>query len=83
MTYEVNILNTKRVIGFEKPIRHLREYLSILMPLLEKGQVSYVGETLSCEAQVFRTAEPVPSVVVAALGPQALRAKSLEADKWG
>ena len=58
-------------IGFEKPIRHLREYLSILMPLLREGQVSYRGETLSCEAKLFQQPLTVP-VVVAALGPQAL-----------
>jgi len=67
-------------IGFEKPIRHLRDYLSILMPLLEAGRVSYVGETLSCEAQVFRSAEPAPCVVVAALGPQALRVAGSRTD---
>ena len=67
-------------IGFEKPIRHLRDYLSILMPLLEQGKVSYVGETLSCEAQVFRPADPVPGVVVAALGPQALRVAGSRTD---
>ncbi|MDG1234624.1 MAG: TIGR03564 family F420-dependent LLM class oxidoreductase [Pseudomonadales bacterium] len=67
-------------IGFEKPIRHLRDYLSILMPLLEEGRVSYVGETLSCEAQVFRPAEPAPGVVVAALGPQALRVAGSRTD---
>jgi len=67
-------------IGFEKPIRHLRDFLSILMPLLEEGRVSYVGETLSCEAQVFRPAEPAPGVVVAALGPQALRVAGSRTD---
>ena len=67
-------------IGFEKPIRHLRDYLSILMPLLEEGRVSYVGETLSCEAQVFRPGEPAPGVVVAALGPQALRVAGSRTD---
>ncbi len=60
-------------IGFEKPIRHLREYLSILMPLIEDGKVSFEGETLSCNAEVFRTPGKRPSVVVAALGPQTLR----------
>lgn len=60
-------------IGFEKPIRHLREYLSILMPLLEQGEVSFSGETLSCEAKIFRPPETPPQVVIAALGPQALR----------
>ncbi len=58
-------------IGFEKPIRHLREYLSILMPLLREGKVAYRGETLACEAELFQRPVSVP-VVVAALGPQAL-----------
>lgn len=58
-------------IGFAKPIRHLREYLSILIPLLREGRVSFQGETLSCEAELFRPPAAVP-VVVAALGPQAL-----------
>ncbi|MCH7717165.1 MAG: LLM class flavin-dependent oxidoreductase, partial [Gemmatimonadetes bacterium] len=48
-------------IGFEKPIRHLREYLSILMPLLTEGKVSFQGEVLSCEAEIFRKpTEPCP-----------------------
>ena len=60
-------------IEFEKPIRHLREFLSVLMPLLEDGQVAFSGETLCCEAEVFgRPRDPCP-VLVAALGPQALR----------
>ncbi len=33
--------------SFEKPARHMREYLSILMPLLEGEQASFAGETLS------------------------------------
>ena len=31
-------------IEFEKPIRHLREYLSILVPLVESGEVDFDGE---------------------------------------
>ncbi|MFB3105571.1 MAG: LLM class flavin-dependent oxidoreductase, partial [Pseudomonadales bacterium] len=37
-------------ISFDRPIRHLKEYLSILIPLLDEGRVSFTGETLSCEA---------------------------------
>jgi F420-dependent oxidoreductase-like protein len=59
-------------IGFEKPIRHLREYLSILMPLLRDGAVDYQGVTLSCQAQLFQKPATQVPVVVAALGPQAL-----------
>ncbi len=60
-------------IGFEKPIRHLREYLSILIPLLTDGKVDFDGEVLSCHAQVFQAPEKPCPVVVAALGPQALK----------
>ena len=67
-------------IPFEKPIRHLREYLSILMPLLEEGKVDFDGETLSCHGKVFRTHEQRASVVVAALGPQALRVAGARTD---
>lgn len=59
-------------IGFDKPIRHLREFLSVLMPLLDDGTVNFNGETISCDAQFFKRGEPRCGVVVAALGPQAL-----------
>lgn len=57
----------------DKPIRHLRDYLSILVPLIEDGSVDYQGESLSCRASVFRPAERPPQVLVAALGPQTLQ----------
>lgn len=60
-------------IGFDKPIRHLREYLSVLMPLLTDGKVSFEGEVYSCRADFFKTPETPCPVVVAALGPQALK----------
>jgi F420-dependent oxidoreductase-like protein len=67
-------------IGFDKPIRHLREYLSVLMPLLRTGQVDFDGETLSCHARMFRHCEAACPVVVAALGPQALKVAGTLAD---
>ena len=57
----------------DKPIRHLRDYLSVLVPLVEEGQVDYEGESLACRSTVFRPAERPPQILVAALGPQALR----------
>lgn len=60
-------------IGFERPIGRLREYLSVLLPLLEAGHVDFEGSDYQTEATVFGAPEqPVP-VVVAALGAQALR----------
>jgi 5,10-methylenetetrahydromethanopterin reductase len=55
--------------SFEKPVRHMREYLSILVPILEGEQVTFNGETLS--ASTFGPLgidAPAPDVLVAALG---------------
>jgi 5,10-methylenetetrahydromethanopterin reductase len=67
-------------IGFDKPIRHLREYLTILMALMRTGRVDYTGETLSCRAELFKAPETRTPVVVAALGPQALKVAGTLAD---
>jgi F420-dependent oxidoreductase-like protein len=59
--------------SFERPARHMREYLSILMPLLMGEQVAFTGETL--RAATFGPLEidaPAPPVLVAALGPTML-----------
>jgi F420-dependent oxidoreductase-like protein len=60
-------------MSFDKPIRHMREYLSILVPLIEQGKVSFAGETLTGRRELsIHEADPCP-VLVAALGPQMLR----------
>ncbi|MEP4650734.1 MAG: LLM class flavin-dependent oxidoreductase, partial [Ilumatobacter sp.] len=57
----------------DKPIRHLREYLEALMPLIQTGHVDVTGETIRAKADaIYPVVEP-PEVTVAALGPQALR----------
>ncbi|MBV8462020.1 MAG: TIGR03564 family F420-dependent LLM class oxidoreductase, partial [Acidimicrobiales bacterium] len=55
--------------SFDRPARHMRDYLSILMPLLAGEGVGYTGETL--KASTFGALEvraPAPPVLVAALG---------------
>ena len=60
-------------MSFDKPIRHMREYLSILIPLIEEGKVSFTGETLTGRGELsIPETGPCP-VLVAALGPQMLR----------
>lgn len=60
-------------MSFDKPVRHLREYLEVLMPLVDQQPASFRGETLSVEVAIdVPGASPVP-VLVAALGPQLLR----------
>ena len=65
-------------IGFDKPIRHLREYLNVLMPLLREGSVEFNGETPA--RQLFQKPRQQIPVLVAALGPQALAVTGQWAD---
>jgi len=67
-------------IGFDKPIRHLREYLTILMALMRTGKVEFTGATLACHAELFQAPQTMTPVVVAALGPQALKVAGTLAD---
>lgn len=60
-------------LSFEKPVRHMREYLSVLMPLLHEGQASYKGETISTECALGVEPRVAPPVLVAALGEQMLK----------
>ena len=57
---------------WDRPVRHMREYLDVLLPLLETGQVNASGEFWSAEIAGVRPTETVPSVMLAALGPQML-----------
>jgi F420-dependent oxidoreductase-like protein len=60
-------------MSFDKPVRHMREYLSILMPLVDEKKVAYTGETLSANMTFASSDDPPCPVLVAALGPQMLR----------
>ena len=57
--------------SYDKPARHMREYLSILMPLLHGEASAFTGETLTGNGSVAIETDPVP-VLVAALGPRML-----------
>jgi F420-dependent oxidoreductase-like protein len=66
--------------SFEKPVRHMREYLSVLMALVHDGTVSFQGETLSANGTLkIAGAAPFP-VLVAALGPKMLALAGTTAD---
>jgi 5,10-methylenetetrahydromethanopterin reductase len=60
-------------LNFDKPVRHLREYLSVLGPLLRGEPVGFDGEDYRVHAAVTVAGSSPPSVVVAALGPQMLK----------
>src|SRR5687768_17301013 len=66
------VIETIMGLSFEKPLRHMREYLSILRPLIHERTVSFTGETMSSQATVdIKGADPCP-ILVAALGPKML-----------
>ena len=67
-------------LSFEKPLRHMREYLSVLMPLLHDRKVAFAGETMSMQGNLGVTDVPAPPVLIAALGPKMLELAGTVAD---
>ena len=61
-------------VSFDKPIRHAREYLDALMPLIRSEETRSSGETITARGRV-NVGDPtqVPPVYLAALGPQMLK----------
>ena len=67
--------------SFDKPVRHMREYLTILRGLLDERAVQFKGESLSASAGLTIPLDvPAPHVLVAALGTQMLRLTGRMAD---
>jgi F420-dependent oxidoreductase-like protein len=65
---------------FGKPVRHMREYLAVLLPLLDGQPVSFAGETVRANIGLTTPAPGRVPVVLAALGPQMLRLAGEQAD---
>lgn len=60
-------------LTWDKPIRHMLDYLGVLEELLATGRASYSGEVWSFEGEMPRPTEDPPSLMLAALGDQMLR----------
>jgi 5,10-methylenetetrahydromethanopterin reductase len=70
-------------LGFEwRPVLHLKEYLSILAPLMRGESVTFDGHYYKLKEYKLGAAglAPVPKVIVAALAPQMLRLTGRMAD---
>jgi F420-dependent oxidoreductase-like protein len=73
-------------VPFDRPIRHLRDYLRALRSLLDTGTAAVRGSTVTADlSNVSATAlrggvTPRVPLLVAAMGPQALRAAGELAD---
>lgn len=67
--------------SFDKPVRHMREYLTVLRALLYDRSVQFKGEAMSANGPVAISSEiRAPEVLVAALGTQMLRLTGRMAD---
>ena len=66
-------------MSYDKPARHMREYLSILMPLVHGESTAINGDTLSFNGGISIAAAPVP-VLIAALAPRMLELAGRVAD---
>ncbi|MGB0113049.1 MAG: LLM class F420-dependent oxidoreductase [Ilumatobacteraceae bacterium] len=67
-------------MSYDKPVRHIRDYLSILGPLSRNEPVGYRGEEYTTNLAISAKGAPPFGIVVAALGPQMLKATAELAD---
>lgn len=59
--------------SFERPARHMREYLSILLPLLDGQHAEFTGDTIRASIGLSVAHRDHVPVVLAALAPRMLR----------
>lgn len=58
----------------DRPVQRMREYLSVLGPLLRGDSVDHHGETLTAVGSVALSGDvPAPAVLLAAMGPRMVR----------
>lgn len=67
-------------LSYDKPVRHLREYLSVLMPLSRNETANFDGDMYRVHAALNVKGSEGFGVVVAALGEQMLRVTAAMAD---
>lgn len=67
-------------LDYSKPVRHLREYLAVLGPLSRGEGVAHEGEAYRVHAALSAAGSSPYPIVVAALGPQMLKAAAELAD---
>lgn len=60
-------------LSYDRPGVHMKEYLSVLLPLIHEGRVSFSGDFFRVNAQLTVPTPKPPSVMIAALAPMMLR----------
>ena len=67
-------------LSYDRPALHVREYLSVLRPLMETGRVQFSGEFYNVNAELDVPNRPECPVLIAALAPRMLRLAGERAD---
>jgi 5,10-methylenetetrahydromethanopterin reductase len=65
---------------FDRPVAHMREYLSVLGPLLAGERVSFAGDFFTVRTRIQLLVQRRCPVLIAALGPQMLNLAGRLAD---
>lgn len=60
-------------LSYAKPVRHLREYLEVLVPLMQDGSCGVDGDMYRVHASLSCPETPAPPVLIGALRPQMVR----------
>lgn len=66
--------------SFKRPLRHMDEYLSVLLPLLDGRSISFAGETVQARVDLTVPNEGRVPVLLGALGPKMLRLAARRTD---
>ena len=74
------VIETMLGMSFDKPARHMREYLAVLIPLLRDGRVSHNGDLYNVSATLERPRDDSPAVLIAAMAPVMLNLAGAVAD---
>jgi len=67
------VIETILGLSYDKPVRHLREYLEVLVGLLETGSAEVNGEMYRVHANLQIDDTPKPDIIIGALRPQMVK----------
>jgi F420-dependent oxidoreductase-like protein len=67
-------------LSYDHPARHMKEYLSVLRPLLRDGRVGFQGELYRTAANLAVPGTQPPQLLLAALAPKMLHLAGAVAD---
>ena len=74
------VVESRFGLKFDKPVRHVREYIEIVKDLFQEGQVNYEGKLFSANTAFTMKERHETQILLAALGPQMLKTAGEMAD---